>query len=138
MFVVLVTMTSGRVGKPCRCTIQEKTGNVLTHLLSYLLHLMFMALWRKPVICRCPYGSLPALTWATCVRAGLPPVWACEASLVDITCSGASLYCLGDEYMTQGKQTLTVGPSLINLDGEYRGGGVVEEIEENEGGDASL
>ena len=35
--------------------------------------------------------------------------WQCEASLVDITCSGASLYCLGDEYMTQGKQTLTIG-----------------------------
>ena len=62
MFEVLVTMTPGRVGKPCECTIREKTGNVLTHLLSYLLHLMFVALWRKPVICRSPYGSLPRLT----------------------------------------------------------------------------
>ena len=35
MFVVLVTMTPGRVGKPCECTIREKTGNVLAHLLSY-------------------------------------------------------------------------------------------------------
>ena len=35
----------------------EKTGNVVAHLLPYLLHLMFVALWRKPVICRCPYGS---------------------------------------------------------------------------------
>ena len=32
---------------------------------------------------------------------------------------------------------LQVGPSLIDVDGEYRGGGVVEE-EENEGGDASV
>ena len=31
---------------------------------------------------------------------------------------------------------LQVGPSLFDLDGEYRGGGVVEE--ENEGGDASV
>ena len=29
---------------------------------------------------------------------------------------------------------LQVGPSLINIKGEYRGGGVVEEVEENEGG----
>ena len=57
MFAALVTMTSGRVGKTCRCMIREKTGNVVAHLLSYLLHLMFMALWRRPVICRCPYGS---------------------------------------------------------------------------------
>ena len=33
---------------------------------------------------------------------------------------------------------LQVGLSLIDVDGEYRGGGVVEEIEENEGGDASI
>ena len=33
---------------------------------------------------------------------------------------------------------LQVGPSLIDVDGEYRGGGVVEEVEENEGGDASM
>ena len=33
---------------------------------------------------------------------------------------------------------LQVGPSLIDADREYRGGGVVEEIEENEGGDASI
>ena len=32
---------------------------------------------------------------------------------------------------------LQVGPSLFDLDGEYRGGGVVEEVEEN-GGDASV
>ena len=30
---------------------------------------------------------------------------------------------------------LQVGPSLINIDREYRGGGVVEEVEENEGED---
>ena len=33
---------------------------------------------------------------------------------------------------------LQVGPSLIDMDGEYRGGGVEEEIEENEGEDASI
>ena len=33
---------------------------------------------------------------------------------------------------------LQVGPSLIDIDGEYRGGGVVEEVEENEGGGASI
>ena len=50
MFAALVTMTPGRVGKPCECTIQEKTGNVMAHLLSYLFYLMFVVLWRKPVI----------------------------------------------------------------------------------------
>ena len=40
--------------------LSEKTSNVLAHLLSYLLHLMFVALWRKLVICRCPYGSAGA------------------------------------------------------------------------------
>ena len=59
-----MTMTPGRVGKPCECMIREKTGNVLAHLLSYLLHLMFVALGRKPVICRCPYGSLLRKTGA--------------------------------------------------------------------------
>ena len=33
---------------------------------------------------------------------------------------------------------LQMGPSLIDIDGEYRGGGVVEEVEENEGVDASV
>ena len=33
---------------------------------------------------------------------------------------------------------LQVGPSLIDIDGEYRGGGFVEETEENEGDDASV
>ena len=33
---------------------------------------------------------------------------------------------------------LQVGPPLYDIDGEYRGGGVVEEIEENESGDASI
>ena len=76
-------MTPGRVGKPCECMIREKTGNVLAHLLSYLLHLMFVALWRKPVICRSPYGS----AW---VRGSSIPTTTeqCEASLADITCSG--------------------------------------------------
>ena len=33
---------------------------------------------------------------------------------------------------------LQVGPSLIDIDGEYRGGGVLEGVEENEGEDASV
>ena len=33
---------------------------------------------------------------------------------------------------------LQVGLSLFDVDREYRGGGVVEEMEENEGGDASI
>ena len=33
---------------------------------------------------------------------------------------------------------LQVGPSLIDMDGEYRGGGVVEDTEGNESGDASV
>ena len=37
-----------------------------------------------------------------------------------------------------GSILLQVGLSLIDIDGEYRGGGVVEEVEENEGEDASV
>ena len=33
---------------------------------------------------------------------------------------------------------LQVGPSLIDIEGEYRGGGVVEEVEENDREDASI
>ena len=33
---------------------------------------------------------------------------------------------------------LQVGLSLVDIDGEYRGGGVVEEVEENEGGGVSV
>ena len=33
---------------------------------------------------------------------------------------------------------LQVGPSLIDIDGEYRGGGVVEEVEGNEGRGVSV
>ena len=32
---------------------------------------------------------------------------------------------------------LQIGPSLVDIDGEYRGG-VMEEIMENEGGDVSV
>ena len=82
MFMELVMMTSGRVGKPCRCTIWEKTGNVVAHLLSYLLHLMFVALWRKPVICRCPYGSAGAENRGSSIP---PASRQCEASPADKT-----------------------------------------------------
>ena len=43
-----------------------------------------------------------------------------------------------DHTSRPGGVLLQVGPSLIDIDGEYRGGGVVEEVEENEGGDASV
>ena len=33
---------------------------------------------------------------------------------------------------------LQVGPSRVDIDGEYRGGGVVEEVEGNEGGEVSI
>ena len=33
---------------------------------------------------------------------------------------------------------LQVGPSYVDIDGEYRGGGEIAEVEENEGGDASI
>ena len=47
---------------------------------------------------------------------------------------------LPDDHTSQlGGILLQVGPSLINIDREYRGGGVVEEVEEeNEGEDASV
>ena len=46
---------------------------------------------------------------------------------------------LPDEHTSQpGGILLQVGLSLIDIDGEYRGGGVVEEVEENEGGDVSV
>ena len=45
---------------------------------------------------------------------------------------------LDDHTSRPGGILLQVGLSLIDIDGEYRGGGVVEEVEENEGGDASI
>ena len=43
-----------------------------------------------------------------------------------------------DHMARPGGILLQVGLLLIDIDGEYRGGGVVEEVEENEGGDASI
>ena len=45
---------------------------------------------------------------------------------------------LDDHTSQPGGILLQVGLLLIDIDGEYRGGGVVEEVEENEGGDASV
>ena len=45
---------------------------------------------------------------------------------------------LEDHTSRPGGILLQVGPSLIDIDGEYRGGGVVEEVEENEGEDVSI
>ena len=43
-----------------------------------------------------------------------------------------------DHTLRLGGILLQVGLSLIDIDGEYRGGRVVEEIEENEGEGASV
>ena len=43
-----------------------------------------------------------------------------------------------DHTARSGGILLQVGPSLIDVDREYRGGGVVEEMEENEGGGVSV
>ena len=43
-----------------------------------------------------------------------------------------------DHTSCPGGVLLQIGPLLIDIDGEYRGGGVVEGVEENEGGDASV
>ena len=46
---------------------------------------------------------------------------------------------LPDDHMSRpGGILLQVGPSLVDIDGEFRGGGFMEEVEENEGGDASI
>ena len=46
---------------------------------------------------------------------------------------------LPDDHTSRpGGVLLQVGPLLIDIDGEYRGGGVVEDVEENEGEGASI
>ena len=46
---------------------------------------------------------------------------------------------LPDDHTSRpGGVLLQIGLSWVNIDGEYRGGGVVEETEGNEGGDASV
>ena len=45
---------------------------------------------------------------------------------------------LDDHTSWPGGILLQVGPSLFDIDREYRGGGVVEDAEENEGGGASI
>ena len=48
-------------------------------------------------------------------------------------------HALPDDHTSRpGGILLQVGLSLIDIDGEYRGGGVVEEEQENEGGGASV
>ena len=45
---------------------------------------------------------------------------------------------LPDDHTSRpGGVLLQVGPSLIDVDREFRGGGYVEEVEGSEGGDAS-
>ena len=45
---------------------------------------------------------------------------------------------LDDHTSRPGGILLQIGPLVTDIDGEYRGGGFVEEEEENEGGDASV
>ena len=67
-----------------------------------------------------PIRPWQCLVWAE----ESPPNYSRDLPLDHTSCPGGIL--------------LQVGPSLIDIDGEYRGGGVVEEVEENEGGDASV
>ena len=53
-----------------------------------------------------------------------PPQYLWELPLDHTSCPGGVL--------------LQIGLLLIDMDSEHRGGGVVEEVEENEGGDASV
>ena len=59
-------------------------------------------------------------------------VWS-EHSLPLYTEDLPPLHTLGHSHVL-----LQVGPPLFNLDGEYRGGGIEEVEEENEGRDASV
>ena len=45
---------------------------------------------------------------------------------------------LDDHTSRPGGVLLQIGPSLIDIDREYRGGRYVEEVERNEGGDVSV
>ena len=48
-------------------------------------------------------------------------------------------HCLPAEHMLgPSHMLLQIGLPLINIDGTYRGGGLEEEREENEGGDVSI
>ena len=67
-----------------------------------------------------PVRPWQCLVWAE----ESPPLYSCDLPL--------------DHSSRPGGILLQVGPSLINIEGEYRGGGVVEEVEENEGEDASI
>ena len=67
-----------------------------------------------------PIRPWQCLVWAE----GSPPLYSRDLPL--------------DHTSQLGGILLQVGPLSIDIDGEYRGGGVVEEMEENEGGDASI
>ena len=60
MFAALEsTTTPGRcLATGCWWTTWEKTGNIVWPIFNtYLLHWLFVALWRKPGLCRCLYGQ---------------------------------------------------------------------------------
>ena len=59
-------------------------------------------------------------------------VWS-EENPLEYSCRLPILHTMGPSHVL-----LQIGPSLFDLDGEYRGGGVVEEEIENEGGGASV
>ena len=88
-----------------------------------------MALRRKPVryerVLAVSLGvrgsSIPTTTWGALVRTCRHRYGTGQKAYRDLLGGGSPLT-----------------PSLIDIDGEYRGGGVVEEVEENEGGSASV
>ena len=67
-----------------------------------------------------PVRPWQCLVWAE----ESPPEYSCDLPPDHTACPGGIL--------------LQVGLSLIDIDGEYQGGGVVEEVEENEGEGASV
>ena len=67
----------------------------------------------------------PVRPWQCLVWSDASPLW-------------YSRDLLDDHTSRPGGILLQVGPLLFDIDGEYRGGGFVEEVEDNEGGDASI
>ena len=63
--------------------------------------------------------------------------WQClvwlESSPLPYTCDLPPLHMLGPSHVL-----LQIGPYYEDINSEYRGGGTVEEVNENEGGDVSI
>ena len=67
-----------------------------------------------------PIQPWQCLVWSD----GSPPQYSCDLPDDHTSCPGGVL--------------LQIGPGLIDIDGEYRGSGFVEEMEESEGGNVSM